>query len=169
MSSLPDEAMGPKMLALKDERRQKFAWLMACGELSASEAARQAGYSGHMGTSRATAHHMMHNPAVLEAIQEASRKVLSGLAPLAIRSARAILEDPAHSQHARMIETVLDRTGFFAKTEHKVLVEHSVDVRELEDLARRLAAEAGIAPERLLGVNAPPVIEGTVAHDEAAE
>lgn len=155
------------MLALKDERWRKFAWLMACGERSAAEAARQAGYSDVKEAAKVRGHYLMHNPAVLEAIQEASRKVLSGLAPLAIRSARAILEDPKHSQHARMIETVLDRTGFFAKTEHKVLVEHSVDVRELEDLARRLAAEAGIEPGRLLGVNGPPVkvIEGEVVEE----
>jgi hypothetical protein len=62
-----------------------------------------------------------------------------------------------------MIETVLDRTGHFARTEHSVRVEHSLDTKELEDLARRLARENGISAEKLLG-NAK-TIEGEVVDE----
>ena len=58
-----------------------------------------------------------------------------------------------------MIETILDRTGHFAKTEHTVNVNHQVDTREVELLAKRLAAENGIPVEKLMGVNAPPMFE----------
>jgi hypothetical protein len=34
-----------------------------------------------------------------------------------------------------------------------VTVQHSIDTTELEALARRLALENGIAPERFIGVN----------------
>lgn len=155
MDGVPEEALGPKMLALSSDQRRRFAWIMANGETSAAQAARDAGYSDVAGGSKVRAHYLMHDPAVLDAIEEAGRKVLRGLAPLAIRSAKAILEEPKHPQHARMIETVLDRTGFLAKSEHKLTVEHSLGTKELEDLARRLALENGIDPKRFLGVNGP--------------
>jgi hypothetical protein len=166
MSEIPAEAMGPKMEALGDDRRRRFAWLMACGAKNATVAAREAGYSDKADGAKVRAHGLMHNPEVRAAIEEASRCVLLDLAPMAIQAAKAILQDPKHSSHARIIETVLDRTGFFAKSEHTVKVEHSLDTKELEDLARRLAAENGIDPKRLLGVNTatntPLVIEGEV-------
>lgn len=158
------------MMALRDDRQRHFAWLMACGEMSAAQAAREAGYSDVAEGAKVRAHGLMHNQTVLDAIEEASRKVLRGLAPLAIRRAREVLDDPEHPQHARMIETVLDRTGFFSKSEHTVKVEHSLDTKELEDLARRLALENGIDPRKFLGANTP-VIEGQaveVADDRPA-
>lgn len=163
MDEIPAEILGPKMLALRDDRQRRFAWLMACGEPYAARAARKAGYSDVKEGAKVRAHGLMHTAAILDAIEEASRKVLRGLAPLAIRQAKAVLDDPDHPSHARMIETVLDRTGFFAKTEHKVTVEHTVDVKELEDLARRLALENGIDPKRFIGMaGVGPVIEGEV-------
>ena len=109
------------------------------------------------------AHRLVHDSNVLEAIEEAARNLLRGLGPLAIRRAKAILEDPRHPSHARIIETVLDRTGYLAKSEHTMRVEHAVDVRELEALARRLAAETGVPEEKLLG-NAK-VIEGEAVEE----
>jgi hypothetical protein len=100
---------------------------------------------------------MMHREYVIEALEEASRLVLRGLGPLAIRRARDILDDPKHPQHGRMIETILDRAGYSSKTEHTVKVEHTVDTSELEALARRLANESGIPVQRLLGGDAKPV------------
>lgn len=150
--------MGPKMAALWDDRVRTFALLMACGETNAAQAAREAGYSDEAEACKVRAHHLMRNPGVLAAIEEATRTCLQWLAPRAIGAAKRILDDPKHRAHARMIEVVLDRTGFFAKTEHKVLVEHTVDLKELEALARRLALENGIDPARFIGVG--QVIEG---------
>jgi phage terminase small subunit len=158
--SLPEEALGPKMQALWDDRVRRFAWLIACGEKSASKAAKEAGYSDSSEAAKVTAHRLMHNAAVLDAIEETGRRVLRGLAPMAIRSAKEILGDKTHPQHARMIETVLDRTGFFAETKHSVAVTHSVDTKELETLARRLAVENGIDPRRFLGGPVDKVIDG---------
>jgi hypothetical protein len=101
----------------------------------------------------------MQQPAILEALHETAGKTMQSLAPLAITKAKRILQDEAHPGHSRMIETILDRSGHSAKTEHKVTVEHTVDMKELEALARRLAAESGIDPRRLLGTDAK-VIEG---------
>lgn len=161
MDDLPAEAMGPKMAALGEIRRRRFAWLVACGTVP-TQAARDAGYGDpgkHSAAVRVRAHALMHDQKVLDAILEAGRKVLQGMAPVAFAAAKAILDDKTHPAHARMIETVMDRTGFAAKTEHKMVVEHTVDTAELETLARRLAAENGIDVRRLLG---GPVIEGEV-------
>ena len=163
-------ALGPKMAALRSDRQRLFCWLMASGMFeSAVAAAREAGYadngsleSNRKGGIRVQSHRLMHDPKVAAAIEECTRVTLKGLAPLAVRRAKAILEDPKHSYHGRMIETVLDRTGHFARSEHTMRVEHSVDVRELEELARRLAAETGVAAGKFLGVNETPVIEGEV-------
>lgn len=149
---VPDD-LGPKMRALRDDRQRRFAYIMAHGGLTATDAARQAGYSEHLDSAKVSAHHLMHNPKMLDAIEEASFLVLRSLGPVAIQAAMAILENPNHRAHARIIETVLDRTGFSAKTEHTVTVNHSIDTTELEALARRLALENGIAPERFVGLN----------------
>ncbi len=151
--------IGPKMAALS-VRQQKFAWAMAYGEWNATEAARAAGYPDyHHGEScytRVQAHRLMHTPAVLDAIEEATGSVLRALGPLAVGAAKAILKDRSHPAHARILETILDRSGYSAKTEHKVTVEHVDDGRLLE-LATRMAAELGVDRAKLIGGN---VIEG---------
>ena len=139
------------MQALSSDRVRRFAYIMGRGELSAAEAARQAGYSDHLGADKVRAHHLMHNEDVLAAIEEVARKQLLGAGPLAVNAAILVLKNPKHPQHARMIETVLDRVGFSTKTEHTVNVRHEVDFRELESLARRLALQSGVPVERLLG------------------
>lgn len=147
---VPDD-LGPKMAALRDDRQRRFAYAMAHGGITPTQAARDAGYSDHLDACKVQAHHLMHNPRMLDAIEEASFLVLRSLGPVAIQAAMAILENPKHRAHARIIETVLDRTGFAAKTEHTVNVNHSIDTTELEALARRLAIENGIDPERFVG------------------
>jgi hypothetical protein len=180
MVELPDDlALGPKMAALPNDRQRRFALLMSHGVLGASECARRAGYAdnGSLGNNekggvRVQAHKLAHDPKVLDAIEECTRATLRGLGPIAVRHAGKILEDPSHPAHARMIETVLDRAGYFARSEHTVKVEHSLDTKELEELARRLAKESGISPEKLLGTTKslpsgadPGVIEGEVVAD----
>lgn len=172
MEPFPEEMLGPKMLALRDDRQRRFALLMAQGAANATLAARGAGYSDVKEGAKVQAHHLMQNQRVLDAIEEAGRKVMRGLQPIALAAAKRILENPEHSYHGRMIETVLDRTGFSARTEHKVTVEHTVDTRELEALARRLALENGIDPRKFIGINSPSngtekintVIEGEVVN-----
>jgi hypothetical protein len=165
MIEIPEGALGPKMSALADDRRRVFCWLMASGIETPVAAARGAGFADN-GAIRVTSHRLMHDPRILDAIHEATQVALQGLAPMAVRRAKEILDNPKHPSHARMIETVLDRTGHFARTEHSVRVEHSVDVRELEELARRLAAETGVAAAKFLGTNAGPVVEGEVLEAE---
>jgi phage terminase small subunit len=169
---VPEEVMfGPKMRALSSDRQRKFCWLMASGAKSAAECARQAGYEDNgsiwdnsKSGVRVTAHRLAHDPKVQEAIEEATRATLQGLAPIAVKHARMILEDRKHPYHGRMIEAVLDRTGFFARSEHVMKVEHAVDERAMMELARKLAAENGIDVKRLLGEGVKQ-IEGEVVQE----
>jgi hypothetical protein len=162
MEDFPD-VYGPAMDALGDDRRRRFAWLVASG-MNQSAAAREAGYSDHLEGAKVRGCLLMQNPKVLAAVEECSRKFLRGLAPLAIDAARNILANPRHPYHGRMIETVLDRSGHSAKTEHKVTVEHVADMRSLEELARRMAGQLGVDEARLIGGN---VIEGEVVERAA--
>lgn len=159
---IPDDVCGPAMMAL-DTRRRTFAYLMGMGERSATKAAREAGYApGSAGTS---AHALMHHELVVAAIREVSSKALMGLAPLAVGAATAILHDSKHPAHARMIETILDRTGFSAKTEHTVTVEHRASREQLVEWAKQYAIERGLAPEALLP--GPKVIEAQLVEVKA--
>jgi hypothetical protein len=171
---IPEAALGPKMLALASDQMRAFCWLMASGAKSASECARQAGYADNGSITdnsksgvRVSAHRLAHDVRVQEAIEECTRVTLRGLAPIAVRHARLILEDRKHPYHGRMIETILDRTGHFARSEHVMKVEHAVDEARLVELARRLAAENGIPVERLLG--STQTIEGEVVADAGTD
>lgn len=155
------EALGPKMVALHDDRQRLFVWWMANGAPNVAAAARAAGYSNVKEGAKVRGCMLMQQPAILEALNECAQKTLRSLAPLAITKAKRILEDAAHPHHGRMIEAIMDRTGHIAETRHTMTVEHSMDVKGLEELARRLAAETGVDAKRFLGTNAP-VIEGEV-------
>ena len=163
MDWMDKESLGPKMLALREDRQRLFVWWMANGAPNVAAAARAAGYSDVKEGAKVRGWWLMQQPHVLEAIAEVSGKAMRGLVPISITRARNILEDPRHPYHGRMIEAVWDRTGYSSKTEHTVKVEHSIDTRELEALARRLAQESGIPVQRLLGTD--KVIE----HEPAKE
>lgn len=157
MEWMDPESLGPKMLALSDDRQRRFVWWMANGAPSVAAAARAAGYSNVKEGAKVRGCVLMQQPAIIEALAETSGKAMRGLVPISITRARNILEDPRHPYHGRMIEAVWDRTGYSSKTEHTVKVEHTVDTSELEALARRLANESGIPVQRLLGGDAKPV------------
>jgi hypothetical protein len=154
--------MGPAMLALSTDKMRRFAVLMGCGELNASTAASRAGYSDN-GVA-VVAHRLKHRPDVQAAIREVAERVFENCMPLAIASAQAILRDDKHPAHARMIETMLDRTGFGAKSEHKVTVEHR-DLTGPAMLARinELAEKFGIGAGKL------PLIEQVVQEEVPRE
>jgi len=64
-------------------------------------------------------------------------------------AAKRIVESPLAFGHDRVVLSILNRVGFAEKStvEHV----HTVDTKELEALARRLAAESGIDARKLLG------------------
>jgi phage terminase small subunit len=131
-----------------------------------TQAARLAGYSDKSEGAKVTAHHLMQNPHVLEALHEVSWKRLNGMAVKAIAALEFIVDTPEHPKHLRAVEMVLDRTGFAAQTEHKVIVEHKVNDLQIKALAARFADQLGVPAAKLIGANV--AIEGEVVEVDKA-
>lgn len=162
-----DGEIGPAMLAL-NERQRKFVRAMIelgrNGVQNFAEAARQAGYSDHMERCKVTGHTMAHDARIQSAILEESRKRVNLAASvIATPVVVGIAMDEAVPPRDRLraCEMLFNRGGMPAQTEHKVTVEHR-QPKQMVELAARLAAELGVDPAKLIGVNrtAAPVIEG---------
>lgn len=159
--------LGPAMEALTPMRRAFVRAVVNLGRNgieNASEAARLAGYSGvGNGGIRVRAHELMHDARVQAALlEEAKRQINAAAAVVATPIAVEIAMDetvPARDR-LRACEMLFNRGGMPAQTEHKVTVEHR-QPRQMVELAARLAAELGVDPARLIGVNraAAPVLE----------
>jgi phage terminase small subunit len=163
-----DYTNGPAMSVLRSDKQRRFCFLMGSGLTTAAEAAREAGYSDNGEAAKRTAYKMMQEDNVLAAIREVAVKALGGLVPLAIRTAEDILNDRTiPAERARMLSTILDRTGHSPKFEQKITVEHRHDYRELEEFARRLAIESGLREDHFLPQ--PKVIEGDPVLSETEE
>jgi hypothetical protein len=150
LGNIPEEYCGPALLSLSSKRQRVFAYLMGSGEQNRTECVRLAGYPGTPDNWKREAYRLMQKPAVVEAVQEVARKALSGLVPMALQTIREVMADPTNPQRARVAETILDRTGYSAKTEHRVTVEHRADMALLEEFARRLATESGLPADHFL-------------------
>jgi phage terminase small subunit len=148
--------LGPKLQACS-ERERIFAFAVATGIAeTATEAARLAGYSDTAASRgiRVTAHHLLHRPRVVEAIEEVCRTQFRNLVPLVIAAAKRVLENPEHDDHVKMIVSLLSRLGYGEKTAVDVNVSGEIAVDHttaaIDDL-RRLKT-LGLSRERLLEI-----------------
>lgn len=148
-----DIEYGPKMLACS-ERERKFVLAYVAGGESASEAARQAGYSDPGGDSsaiRVQAHALMHRERVLEAIDEVGRKEFRGLLLPAVVAIRTILGKSDHPDYLKTAATVLSRLGLGERSGVDVNVSGEVAVNHtdaaLNDL--RILMEMGASEAKL--------------------
>jgi hypothetical protein len=157
------EELGPKMLALRDDRQRRFVWAMLYSP-NQTQAAKMAGYSDTGDGAKVRACNLMQSAAILDALHEVGWRRLHGAALKSIHALEAIVDDPAHPKHLHAVLATLDRTGFAAQTEHKVTVEHRVGDDQMKALAARCADLWGVSREKLLGND---VIEGEVLHQTA--
>ena len=104
---------------------------------------------------------------MIAAMNEVGAKIFQTLGPRAVQAARAILADPKHPAHGRLVETVLERTGLMPRGEHRVVVEHKDDAAMLE-IAARLALELGVDRARLVGSGGGNGV-GQVIEDEGGQ
>lgn len=164
------QEFGPKMAALSDLQRRYVLAMLSDPLGNPTRWARAAGYSDQHEAAKVRGHHLSHNPKILEAAQEEARRHVDTVGPiLGIGVMIQIARDKGHKRQLEAAAMLADRAGFHAKSEHKLSVEHRVDDTQIEALARRLAAEAGIRPERLLGVNTPKVIECEAVDERASD
>ena len=165
----PDEAhlralipaeLGPAMQALNERQRIFVVALLDQGtKHNQSAAARKAGYRGKPETIRVMGHQLAHYPKVQAAILEEAKKRLQ----LGTGAAAALLletiGDKKVGRHDRLraAESVLDRGGLHARTEHTVTVTKD-RTEKLRDICR-LAREFGLDPRQVVG-DLADVLEG---------
>ena len=154
-------ALGPAMKALPNDRQRAFVeyYVLSTkpGYGAQVTAARRAGYG-------------MQDEQIQAAIIEASRKVLRGMAPGAVRAVHNLINDPAHKDHARALDMVLSRSDPI--TTHQVVdVTHRhVDAEQeaLEEL--RALRTLGVSREIMIaqfGGNGLARLEAAEAADNA--
>ena len=159
----PEAKPGPALAALPD-RWQKFVLAKAQSDCSNVEAARLAGFVGDRDTLKATGWKLMHDPRVQAALHEEVVKLLRDNAVMAVGVLEEIARDKttAPKDRIKAAAELLSRSGFAARSEHKVIVERQLSEQAvLEDIAR-LAAELGVDPVKLIGgptAEAPPPVE----------
>jgi len=152
--------LGPKMQAL-NERQRVFAFAYATGiASSAREAAELAGYSNpelsatglKSNSLNSRAHQLLHEPRITAAIEEICANEFRNLIPLVIGSAKRLLMNPEHREHAKTVMGLLSRLGYGEKTQVDLNVSGEVTVDHttaaLDDL-RRLKA-LGVSRDKLL-------------------
>lgn len=145
--------MGPAMIALPTDNQRAFVqhWVQSGGR-SAAECARIAGYSDP-GTNaiNVIAHRLAHDEKIQAAILEESRKMLQGLAPMAVGVITNVLGNPSHKDNLKAAGMVLDRVGMHAKLETlnttRNIEDRTTQIREAVELCREL----GMDPRKLLG------------------
>lgn len=158
------EELGPKMMACS-EREQAFVMAYLSNGGNGTEAARAAGYSdpakgdykGSAGI-RVRAYELLHREKVLAAIEEVGRKEFRGLLVPALTALKTLLEKPDHTDHAKVVQSVLSRLGFSEKAAVEMNINHTHTDRTgaaLMDRIKELAAKHGLDPEKLLGGNVP--------------
>jgi phage terminase small subunit len=122
-------------------------------------ALRTAGYKGTDASCGSQALRWMKQPAIQDAIQEASRVYLRNMLPKAVNALDGVLGDPRHRDHHKAIIALLDRTGFHAMHESRQTVEHTVNDQVLIAKVRAMAEQLGIDATKLLPSLSPPAVD----------
>lgn len=158
---------GPKMQACS-ERERKFAWHYLLNGGNGAQAARDAGYSDHLGGAKVRAHHLLHREHVLDAIEELGRKQFRSMLVPAIAAMHALINKPDHPAHARTVETVLSRLGLAERQAIDVQHTHTdrTGVAMMERI-RELAKKHGLDAEALLAGARPDM--KVIEHERGVE
>lgn len=133
---------------------QQFVWHYVLNGGNGAQAARDAGYSDKSEGAKVQAHSLLHRKKVLDAVTEMGLRTFRGLLVPAIAAVRALIEKPDHPDHAKMLNSVLDRVGPSARTGLDVNMNVSGEVTvnhtdaALQDLRTLLAL--GVPREKLV-------------------
>ena len=160
MSVPPDdaEAYSPAMRALTEKQRAFVIRYIENPLMSASTAARLAGYSDASGAAKVKAHGNLRSPRVIAAVNEELDKRFRFDAVLGRAVLVEIALDKDHPKRLQAAEALLSRGGFHVMHEQRIKVEH-VDMSG-EEMVRRieqLALKLNMDPVQLLGNSSVPM------------
>lgn len=153
------DEFGPAMQALTSMQRQFVIAYCEHPNYSAGALAAEAGYSGGTPGSaqlRVVGHMLLHNEKVIAAMHEEAGKRMRSAGLIGVSAVVAIAANPEHADHLKAALALMDRTGFHAKSEHKVVVDDKrpQTKQELVDAVRNVARELGLdeaAQRKLIG------------------
>ena len=159
--------LGEAMLSLTENQRRYVINLVEQGGRNSMLA-----YQRATGCSPENAHKnawRMNSPHVAAAIrEEADRRLRSG-AILGASIMVEIAEDPMHKDRYKAAARLLDAAGLIVATEHKVTVEDKRSTQEIMRAIGRIAKDAGVDPEKLLGRAVPVDVEFEELSSEGLE
>ena len=147
-------SFGPRMRALSSDYQRRFVLAhVLLARPNATEAARQAGYSGDRDSLAVTACRLMHTPAIIEAIEEEAHKRLDSNRLLAAHVLVEVASNAMEKGSARVkaAEAILNRTNMPAMSESRVTVTHTKSERDMIADIVNLAQKLKIDPKQLLG------------------
>ena len=166
-----DGELGPKMLALPNDRQRAFVAALFDEEAPLKGgglflyAARKAHYGNADGTTSdhalsVIASRVAHDARVQAAIAEYSRTTLRTVSPEAIRALKEVIRNPKHRDHMRAISAIADRVDPIEQA-HTVKIEdyRRPSPEAIEATIKRIEQLA----ERFLLPKPPLLIEGSGA------
>ena len=163
---LPDkiEEYGEAMSALSPLQRNFVNNWCEHPNWSGLALVKASGYQGNDNVHGVTAHRLTHDKKVLAAMDEEAGKRMRYGGAIAVGAIVAIALNPAHKDHLKACQLLLDRTGRHATTEHKVIVDDKRPETKAELIAaiKKVATEAGldeVATQKLIGSQGTEVIE----------
>lgn len=153
--------LGPKMLALTEKQRRFVLELVADPLMSRAEAARLAGYSDVKERAKVTAHHLMHDQRIIEAMHEQAGKRLWAISMKAAHRVEQMLDSEDEKIVLKAAVAVLDRTGFGAQ--QNININQTVRDESSKAILKRietLADRLGVPVAGLLGAKqTAPVVD----------
>lgn len=151
LEEVPDEGLGPAMLALNAGQRKFVKAMILTGGQNQRRAALMAGYAPSSASQRG--HVLAHDEDVQLALIEEGKKQMTAAAVLGTSILVEFMGSPtlAAKDRMRAIEMVFNRVGLQPVTEQKITVEHKMGTKELRAGIEALARELGMDPTKLLG------------------
>jgi hypothetical protein len=165
--------LGPHMRALPTDRQRLFVLRFADlppGRGRAVKAARLAGFgrpdgASNKNTMAALTSRLLADPRISQAMAEVGRQRLGALGLTALSAACAVLENPKHASHAKVIATILSHAF---PTEHNIAVSHTYNpppaateevLRRIEEIAAAVGVNIAALPPLLIDVTPAPAEE----------
>lgn len=148
---MEEAELGPAMQALTKKQRGYVRQFVAFGG-NETDAARAAGFGGeHPQSVRNAAWKLAHDPKVRAAIREYAECHLNALVPMATTAMENIILNPAHKDHFKAVERILNQAGMTIAQKHEVEVYDNRTADDLKTYIQTIASAHGLDVKKILG------------------